>query len=50
MKASVFSEEEFSHINLENPFAGKLFDSLFNKLYEKSQSKKIDNKAIIQEC
>ena len=33
LKVNVFSEDKFNSINLENPFAAKLFDSLFYKLY-----------------
>ena len=43
LKVNVFSEDKFNSINLENPFAAKLFDSLFYKLYEQIKIKQINN-------
>ena len=40
LKVSAFTEENFNSINLENPYALKLFDSIFNKIY--------NNKIVIQ--
>ena len=51
LKVSVFSEENFISINLENPYALKLFDSIFNKLYINKiviQSSELDS--VVQDC
>ena len=51
LKVLVFSEENFITINLKNPYALKLFDSIFNKLYNHKiviQSSELDS--VVQEC
>ena len=51
LKVSLFTEENFISINLENPYALKLFDSIFNKLYNKKiiiQSNKLNS--LVQDC
>ena len=51
LEVSEFNKDNFISINLENPYASKLFDSLFNKLYEKiKKSQREGFSSIIEEC
>ena len=51
LKVSLFTEEIFISINLENAYALKLFDSIFIKLYNHKiviQSSELDS--LVQDC
>ena len=51
LKVSAFTEENFNSINLENPYALKLFDSIFNKIYNNKiviQSSELNS--LVQKC
>ena len=51
LNVNIFEENDFNSIDLENPFANELFDSLFINIYDAIKSDQKDNiKIIIQNC
>ena len=51
LNVNIFEENDFNTIDLENPFANELFDSLFINIYDAIKSDQKDNiKIIIQNC
>ena len=51
LKICVFGNNNFNSINLENPFATNLLDSIFNKVYESIKNKQTEKiNSIVKKC
>ena len=51
LNVTIFEGNNFNSIDLENPIASKLFDSIFNNIYSLIKNNKRENiKATIEEC